>query len=153
VIGRVLSATLEGKVDVSEQSRWRATATTWVNKIVALLSHRGQASDLSRELRHRGSPSLDIAQFLGGGRGVPGEGRGAAEVSEQLFDTEGLIEDVKLTLREGPIANPARAGFLAGMLSTWTLGPGVKPSAAEKEAFLDIAREALARARAAAGAE
>lgn len=40
----------------------------------------------------------------------------------------------------------ARIDFLAGMLSTWTLGPGVKATAAQREQFQAVARAAIENA-------
>lgn len=63
-----------------------------------------------------------------------------------LFDPEGFAADVEATLDDStPFATQARAGFLAGLLSTWTLGPGVTPTALERASFLRISRESLAQ--------
>lgn len=63
-----------------------------------------------------------------------------------LFDPDGLLSDVELTLSDGPIARPARVGFLGAMLLTWTLPEGKKPTKVQSELARDIAREALQRA-------
>jgi hypothetical protein len=60
-----------------------------------------------------------------------------------IFDEPGFIADAKATLDTGQMVRPARVGFLAGMLSVWTLGPGVKPTTVEAEHFKEAARQAL----------
>lgn len=76
---------------------------------------------------------------------------------EQLFgfgpggiitDREGMIADIELTVRDSPLVRPARVGFLAGMLSTWILGPGVQPKEDLRVKLSDIARRAISEAEA-----
>lgn len=71
-----------------------------------------------------------------------------ADDAPRLFDAEGLQvpEEVALTLGDGPLARPARVGFLAGMLALWICDG--KPSQAQKEALKTIARDTLERATA-----
>lgn len=63
-----------------------------------------------------------------------------------LFDAGAVPapEEIALTLLEGPMARPARVGFLTGMLALWTCGG--KPSEAQRQLLAEIARDALRRA-------
>lgn len=61
-----------------------------------------------------------------------------------LFDAEGLASDFEVTMRDSPIARPARVGFLAGILAIWVYDG--KPTDAQKERLKDVARRALAEA-------
>lgn len=60
-----------------------------------------------------------------------------------IFDEPGFIEDARATIGDGLLVRPARVGFLAGMLSVWTLGPGVKPTTVQAEHFKAAARNAI----------
>lgn len=66
-----------------------------------------------------------------------------------LFDEGGISattpEEIRITLDDGPLARPARVGFLAGMLALWIYDG--KPSPTQKERLKDIARETLLRAQ------
>ncbi len=61
-----------------------------------------------------------------------------------LFDTEGLAAELELTVGEGPLVVPARNGFLAGILAVWVFDG--KPTPAQKNELLGIARQAVANA-------
>lgn len=61
-----------------------------------------------------------------------------------LFDAEGLVADVGLTLGDSPIARPARVGFLGGLIAVWAFGSS--PTTAQKDRALEFARETLDRA-------
>lgn len=69
---------------------------------------------------------------------------------DRLFDPsdttpEALARTVEETIEAAPhdVASAARVDFLAGMLSTWAIGPGAKPSAVQREHFQNVARDAI----------